>query len=84
MTYLNDASNNLTIDHLQSKILIGSRIKRESFDPENKDHLKSYLKYINSGNWGEVHFFSEAPFVTVPATVNHRYALHTLKEKLIK
>jgi hypothetical protein len=69
-------------DRLASKILTSSRIKREVFDPNNIEHLKSYRTFLLTANWGEVQFYYEHPWVTVPETVMRKFALHTLGEIL--
>jgi len=63
--------------HLASS-LRGTRVRRESFDPTNQEHLESLRKFVSTGSWGEVKFFAEAPFTEVPATVMMKYAAHTL------
>jgi len=62
--------------------LRGTRVRRESFDPTNEEHLASLRKFVSTGSWGEVKFFAEAPFTEVPATVLMKYAAHNLETSL--
>ena len=50
-------------------------VKREIFDPVNPHHLASLDVFLKTGNWGNVQFFAELPFVEVPITVLTKYAL---------
>jgi hypothetical protein len=69
-------------ERLASKILMGSRVRREIFDPTNLEHLQSYRTYLTTGNWGDVQFYYENPFATVPATVNYKFAIAALNSTL--
>lgn len=56
-----------------------SLIRREIFDPKNKEHVDSLKIYLRTGNWGEVQFYAELPYIEVPVTVMRKYLAHTLK-----
>lgn len=77
VTFLNSAD-----ERLQSRILREARVRREEFDPENQEHLKSYNSFLSTGNWRNVYFFCEFPYVTVPETVSRKFAQFMLSEKL--
>lgn len=62
-----------------SSILRGRVIRREYFDPTNKKHKASLKKFVNTGSWGEIQFFPEAPYVNVPDTVTAKMLKHTLR-----
>lgn len=66
----------------KSEILRKALVRREPFDPKNKEHLKSYKSFLNGGNWGDVQFYCEFPYVTVPETVSRKFANHSLSELL--
>jgi hypothetical protein len=53
-------------------------VNRQLFDPTNEAHLISLKNYLRTGNWGDVQFFAELPFVEVPITVLTKYAQHLL------
>lgn len=57
----------------QSSALRRMRIKREFFDPTNKEHLASLKHYMETGNWLQ-QFYPEAPFTDVPMTVFRKFA----------
>lgn len=59
---------------LQSRLLKDNQVKREIFDPSKRKHRQSLDNYLKTGNWGEIHFFVEAPYVTVPETVLRKMA----------
>lgn len=63
--------------HLRNSI-----IKREIFDPENKDHQLSLSNFLQKGNWGNTQFYIESPFSTVPETVLRKTAKHFIETKL--
>jgi hypothetical protein len=67
-----------TEDRLMSKILKGNQIKREIFNPRNKAHQDSLRKFLETGNWGDIQFFVESPYVTVPQTVMRKFCAHHL------
>lgn len=59
---------------LQSRILQDHQIKREIFDPSKRAHRESLDAYLRTGNWGEIQFFVETPYATVPETVLRKMA----------
>ncbi len=61
-----------------SRVLSKPNVNREMFDPKNKEHRASLKKFIETGNWGDVQFFAEYPYVTVPETVFRKFALAML------
>ena len=63
---------------MSSRILSKPQVRRETFDPKNKEHRDSLKKFIETGNWGEVQFFAEYPYVTVPETVFRKFSLAML------
>ena len=70
-------------EHYMSNVLFRKPpVRRELFDPENLEHLRSYESFLKTGRWGEVHFFCEHPHVTVPETVSRKFALHEIAKKL--
>lgn len=56
-------------------------VTRQIFDPENEQHIDSLKHYLRTGNWGEIQFYAELPFIEVPATVITKYTEHTLNVK---
>jgi hypothetical protein len=56
-------------------IPFSSHVRREVFDPNNHEHLKSYKQFLETGNWGKIQFYTEHPSQTVPATVERKFAL---------
>lgn len=54
-------------------------VKREKFDPTNAAHLESLTAYLRTGNWGDIQFYPELPFIEVPITVLTKFAAHHLK-----
>lgn len=57
-----------------SKILRRALVNRQTFDPENPQHIRSLKTFIATGNWGDVQFYVEAPYEDVPTTVLMRFA----------
>lgn len=53
-------------------------INRQIFDPANQQHIDSLRHYLRTGNWGDIQFYEEVPFVEVPATVLTKYAEYML------
>lgn len=53
-------------------------VNRVKFDPDNAEHVESFKNFVKTGNWGNIQFFEEFPFTTVPATVTHRYLCKVL------
>ena len=66
---------------MTSKILRSAQLARQEFDPKNKKHRNSFKKYLETGSWGEIQFFAEAPYVTVPETVFRKYCAWSLAKK---
>lgn len=64
-----------------SEILMRGRTERVFFDPTNNEHLESFKLFLRTGNWGKVQFYPELPYLEVPATVQTKYALHSLGVK---
>lgn len=56
-------------------------VKREYFDPANPEHVESFKCFISTGNWGDVQFHAELPYIEVPITVLMKFALHQLNTK---
>lgn len=56
-------------------------VRREKFDPANEEHLASFKIFIETGNWGDVQFHAELPFIEVPMTVLMKFAGHHLNAK---
>ena len=66
-----------------STVLRKVQSRREMFNPENADHLKSLANFVKTGEWGTVSFFCETPFSDVPMTVLMKFAgsqLHVSRE----
>jgi hypothetical protein len=57
-----------------SNVLRKARIPREYFDPQNSKHMESLDAFLETGNWGKIQFYAEAPYVTVPETVLRKVA----------
>lgn len=53
-------------------------VKRETFDPANAEHIESMRVYVRTGNWGNVQFYPEVPYIEVPMTVLMKYAAFSL------
>ena len=66
-------------DKVTSRILNRSFVARVNFDPKKSKHRDSLKRFLETGNWGEVQFFAEAPYVTVPETVLRKMAASALK-----
>jgi hypothetical protein len=65
----------------QSGILRNARIVREEFDPLNSDHRDSLREFLDTGNWGKIQFYPEAPCLNVPETVLRKMAHWALENK---
>ena len=52
-----------------SLILDRAKVRREQFNPKSRVHRASLKNFLNTGNWGEIQFYPEAPYVSVPETV---------------
>lgn len=59
---------------LQSRILKDHQITREIFNPSKRLHRESLDHFLRTGNWGNIQFFVEPPFATVPETVLRKMA----------
>lgn len=57
-------------------------VERHFFDPTNTQHLRSLDTFLKTGNWGDVQFYPELPFVEVPITVLTKFALHERKVEI--
>lgn len=57
-----------------STILREDRIARVFFDAGNLEHVKSLQKFLDTGSWGKIQFYVEAPCSTVPETVLRKVA----------
>lgn len=56
-------------------------IERVYFDPSNAAHVESFKCFISTGNWGDIQFYPELPYIEVPITVLMKFALHQLNTK---
>lgn len=65
-------------ENSSSRVLREPTVRRENFDPKNKEHKASLKKFIETGNWGDVQFFAEYPYVTVPETVLRKFSMAML------
>lgn len=64
-----------------SVILSTQQALRVIFDPTNTEHLDSLRTFVNTGSWGKVQFFAEAPYTNVPITVLMKYAAFNLGQQ---
>lgn len=64
--------------NFSSRALREPSVRRENFEPKNKEHRASLKKFLETGNWGDVQFYAEYPCETVPETVLRKFALATL------
>ena len=53
-------------------------VNRTIFDPTNPEHVESFKTFLRTGNWGDVQFYPEIPFIEVPMTVMTKYCRHVL------
>jgi hypothetical protein len=53
-------------------------VNRELFDPTDASHVASLMVFLQTGDWGEMQFYPELPYIEVPMTVLTKYACHTL------
>lgn len=65
----------------QSGILRNARIERVEFDPLDGDHRDSLREFLDTGNWGKIQFYPEAPYLNVPETVLRKLAHWALENK---
>lgn len=70
---------NNTVDKIHYGVLSPNVIKREIFDPSLEEHTKSLKKYMETGRWGDVQFYSEYPYATVRDTVLTKFAVFNLQ-----
>lgn len=63
----------------RSSVLRAASVNRQQFDPENRDHLASLQKFLETGNWGATQFYCEYPYTDVPTTVLTKFARHALQ-----
>lgn len=61
-----------------STILRRGAVRREEFDPTNQEHLRSLECFVATGRWGDVQFFTEAPYIDVPMTVLMKFTMYQL------
>jgi hypothetical protein len=61
-----------------SNILREAIVKREEFNPQNVNHIKSLECFVKTGTWGDVKFHAELPYIEVPMTVMMKYIQHSL------
>jgi hypothetical protein len=57
-----------------SRTLRNAKIIREEFNPANDEHLSSLRIFLDTGNWGRIQFYPQAPYVTIPETVLRKMA----------
>lgn len=62
----------------RSSVLQRHGNSRVSFDPTNEAHVASFKKFIQTGNWGDVQFYTEFPYTDAPTTVSMRLHEHNL------
>ena len=65
----------------QSGILRNARIERAEFNPTKKEHLESLREFLDTGNWGKIQFYPEAPYLNVPETVLRKVAHWALENR---
>ena len=65
-----------------SVILETAAIVRVAFDPADLAHLKSLQHWLKCGNWGDVKFKVESPYITVPETVMRKMCAHAVEQGL--
>jgi hypothetical protein len=53
-------------------------VVREDFDPTEAAHVESLKVFLRTGNWGDVQFYPQLPFIEVPMTVLFAYTSHVL------
>lgn len=51
---------------------------RTFFDPTNPSHVESLKLFVETGSWGNVHFYPEMPYTDVPMTVMTKFVSHQL------
>lgn len=70
----------MTIE-IRSQVLRKAQIRREDFDPENIEHRASLKVYLDTGKWGDVQFYAQYPYLSVPEMVFRRMLTHSLKSE---
>ena len=78
VTFYHHIESQIMNAQFSSRVLSEHQVRRESFDSNNKEHRASLKKFLETGNWGDVQFFTEYPYVTVPETVFRKFALAML------
>jgi hypothetical protein len=63
----------------RSQVLRNAQIRREDFDPRNSEHRDSLRTFIETGKWGDVQFYAEYPYLSVPEMVLRRMVIHALQ-----
>ena len=53
-------------------------VNRQFFDPTNEEHVDSLKVFLRTGNWGDIQFHDELPYIDVPMTVMMKYMRHQL------
>lgn len=51
-------------------------VEREFFNPADERHLASLDVFLKTGNWGDIQFYPELPFIEVPVTVLTKFAMY--------
>lgn len=60
-----------------SKLMTKPRIL---FDPNNKDHVRDYARFVHTSNWKNgCQYLLEQPFHDIPAMINNKLIRHFLK-----
>ncbi len=57
-------------------------IPRVIFDPSNKEHLRSYKTFLETGKWGDIQFHLELPLTSVTETVHRKFSAYALEQLL--
>lgn len=77
MPYFTDTSDCLNL----STLLRRQSVNRVFFDPSLQSHLDSLDVFLRTGNWGEVQFYCEHPYIDVPMTVLMKFARYQQRIK---
>jgi len=72
MPYFNDTSDCLNL----STLLRRQSVNRTFFDASLQSHLDSLDVFLCTGNWGDVQFYCEHPYIDVPMTVLMKFAMY--------
>ncbi len=54
------------------------------FDPNNKDHMIHYAKYLKYGKWESCNYRVEPPFFNVPTMVQYKVLQKAMKKYIDK